>query len=249
MAWPSPYTPEQRAEAARLLRETDRPICAIAAELGIPAGTVSGWNLREGWRRARPRVSQLSPATWPQARREAVARIYYEPRVAPQDLAEAIGVGRTSATAFYRALGITLRRRGAGPATPQPLPLDAASAADGPALRAALRGHVARQIAAFDAALSGAGAAVVDSARVLRDLGGLKRLLDELAQAREGGDGEPGRDDLAREDAEDGAGNLADDLPALRAALARRLAGAARRGGARPRARRPAGPGAAGAGA
>ncbi|GLS56133.1 hypothetical protein GCM10007886_43180 [Methylobacterium gregans] len=228
----SPYAPELRAEAERLMRETDRTQLSIARELGLPPSTLGRWNVCGGWRTVPPRLAHLNPTNWPQARREAVARLYDEPRVAPADLARALGVGRNSAAAFFRTLGFGVRRRRAGAAPP--VPLDPTSAVDGPALRAALRGHVARQIAAFDAALSGEGAAVVDSARVLRDLGGLKRLLDELSLEREDGDG-----------GERGA----DDLPALRAALARRLAGASRRGGPRPRARGPAAPGAAGAGA
>lgn len=229
----SPYAPELRAEAERLMRETDRTQLSIARELGIPPSTLGRWNLCGRWRTPRLRLAHLNPTTWPQARREAVARLYYEPRVAPPDLARALGVGRLSAAAFFRTLGFGVRRRRAG-ATTAPAPLDPALAADGPALRAALRGHIARQIAAFDAALSGEGAAVVDSARVLRNLGGLKRLLDELSLEREDGDG---------------GAHGADDLPALRAALARRLAARPGRGGPRPRARRPAGPGAAGAGA
>ena len=59
-------------------------------------------------------------------------------------------------------------------------------AADLPVLRRRLRLHIGRQIAAFDAALRGEGAAVIDSARTLRDLGGLKRLLDDLAETGEG---------------------------------------------------------------
>ncbi|MGU3605172.1 hypothetical protein ACLBYC_27450, partial [Methylobacterium brachiatum] len=92
----------------------------------------------------------------------------------------------------------------------EPGRLDPEAAADPPTLRAHLRAHIARQIAAFDAALNGEGAAVLDSARVLRDLGGLKRLLDEMAP----GDGREGGDD-----------DTEPDLPALRAEIARRYAG------------------------
>lgn len=128
------------------------------------------------------------------------------------------------------------RRAGALPADTAP---DAMlDAADLPALRARLRLHAGRQIAAFDAALRGEGAAVIDSARVLRDLGGLKRLLDDLAA----GTGEA-----------DGTRGIADrpgfDLPALRAELARRYARLPRE---RPDAGlpgEPAGPAAPGAGA
>ena len=207
MPWPSPHAADLRAEAERRLRETAEPMVAIAAALGIPRGTLTTWNARAGWRK--PSLSKLSPANWPQSRREAVARLYYEPRIHPQDLAEALGVGRTSASAFFKAIGLTLRRAGATAAGP-PRPLDAAGATDGASLRAALRAHIARQIAGFDAALTGNGAAVVDSARVLRDLGGLKKLLDELSVA-EDGDAGAGPDDALH------------DLPALRAEIARRL--------------------------
>ncbi|KAB1076995.1 hypothetical protein F6X53_21060 [Methylobacterium soli] len=97
-------------------------------------------------------------------------------------------------------------------------------------MRAALRGHVARQIALFDAgldaALQGQSPGLADSAKVLRDLGGLKRLLDELELA-EGRGLLPG--DVAgggHGDAHESApgGPAAGDLPALRAEIARRYA-------------------------
>lgn len=90
----------------------------------------------------------------------------------------------------------------------------ARSLLDGPALRVALLGHVARQIARFDAALE--AEALPDSARVLRDLGGLKKLLDELAAHHivEAG-GRHGADAGADEPGEA-------DLPALRARIAAR---------------------------
>ncbi|WP_375455275.1 hypothetical protein [uncultured Methylobacterium sp.] len=128
------------------------------------------------------------------------------------------------------------RRAGAFPAdTPPGATLDAA---DLPALRARLRLHVGRQIAAFDAALRGEGAAVIDSARVLRDLGGLKRLLDDLAAGTGEADGTRGTADRP---------GL--DLPALRAELARRYARLPRErpDGSLPG--EPAGPAAPGAGA
>lgn len=50
-------------------------------------------------------------------------------------------------------------------------------------LDAALRRHIARQIAAFDLRLRAEDAAL-DSAKVLRDVGGLKRLLDDLYERR-----------------------------------------------------------------
>lgn len=188
------HPPERRAEVERLLDETDLTMAEIAARTGLSPRTVGAWNAC-ALRRMPRRSSRASPASWPAPRREALARLYRDARVDPGDLAEVAGVARTAADAFLRACGLTDR-------------LDEAAVADAPSLRASLRAHIARQIAAFDAALRGQGAAVIDSARVLRDLGGLKRLFDELVAedpAVEGGD-----DEL--------------DLPALRAEIARRYA-------------------------
>ena len=102
-------------------------------------------------------------------------------------------------------------------ANPRALGLDA----DPRRMRAALRAQIARQILHFDAALNGAaGAPAFDSARVLRDLGGLKRLLDETTDDGAGGSDGAGSGDHDAT-ARDGAG---DDLPALRAEIARRAA-------------------------
>jgi hypothetical protein len=148
--------------------------------------------VRAGWIRP-PRRRWILATRWPAARRAAVARLLNAPGNDPADVAEAMGLGHYATETLLSAFGI---------------------APDSPStLRAHLRGHVARQIAAFDTALSGAGAAVIDSARVLRDLGGLKRLLDDIDAGRapdgsgEGGDGGTER-----------------DLPALRAEIARRYA-------------------------
>ncbi|MFD0936292.1 hypothetical protein ACFQ12_14055, partial [Methylobacterium trifolii] len=105
----TPLPPEIHAEAERLLRETDLTMVAIGAQLGISPKTVSTWNARSGWRKPR-RLSQLSPANWPLTRREAIARLYYEPRNDPGDLAEACGVRRGTARALFLALGLSLRR-------------------------------------------------------------------------------------------------------------------------------------------
>ncbi|KQT20010.1 hypothetical protein ASG40_04235 [Methylobacterium sp. Leaf399] len=92
-------------------------------------------------------------------------------------------------------------------------------------LRATLRRHVARQISRFDVALRQAPKTLapetlapktLDSAKVLRDLGGLKKLLDEIDAdgRREAGDG--------KDAGGDPGGGL--DLPALRAQIADRYA-------------------------
>ncbi|KOX56963.1 hypothetical protein ADL19_10125 [Streptomyces purpurogeneiscleroticus] len=86
-------------------------------------------------------------------------------------------------------------------------------ATDPATLRTHLRAHILRQIAAFDATLSGVGPAARDSARILRDLGGLKRLLDTVDA------------DRARSAGEEGGDGSEPDLPALRAEIARRYAG------------------------
>lgn len=185
MPWSSPHVPALRETVEALLRDTDLTMIAIAAQTGVPRGTITTWNARAGWRRpTRVNARGLSPANWPQSRREAVARLYYEPRVDPGDLAEAVGTKRGSARALFLACGLTGRRPHRS--NPPPAPLAGPEGVlDTEALNAALRAHIARQIAAFDAALQGQAAAVIDSAKVLRDLGGLKRLLDETAGPRD----------------------------------------------------------------
>lgn len=164
---PAPHPAVLRQAAEALVRGSRRPIASIAAELGLPTGTVKTWCLRGGWR----------------TKRGGAAR-------------------RTSRTG----------RRDA-PEGGSPL--------DGAALRAALRRHVARQIAQFDAALE--ADAVPDSARVLRDLGGLKRLLDELA-VHDRSDAGGRHVEGAGPDDDGGSGAGEPDLPALRAEIARRYA-------------------------
>lgn len=81
------------------------------------------------------------------------------------------------------------------------------------ALNAALRAHIGRQIAAFDLRLR-ERAEAPDAGRVLRDLAGLKRLLDELGA------------DAAKHAAIDGEadGESPKDIAAFRAEIARRYA-------------------------
>lgn len=201
-----PLPPEQRAAVEQLLRETELSVAAISARTGVKPATILSWNARSGWLRPRRRRHDIA-ARWPETRRAALARLLSDTRNDPGDVAEAAGVGRAAADRLLAGCGVARPEPDVGA---EPGRLDPEAAADPPTLRAHLRAHIARQIAAFDAALNGEGAAVLDSARVLRDLGGLKRLLDEMApgDGREGGDGD-----------------TEPDLPALRAEIARRYAG------------------------
>jgi hypothetical protein len=222
----SPRNDAARALAERLVRETDRTLASIAAEAGVTERTVCVWGRQNGWRRpVRPAPPPpLEPSEWSLPRLEAVARLHANPSVASSDLAAALGSPRGGAAALFSACGLSLRRRVVRRAT-----------ASGPGLRRALRRHIARQIAGFDAALT-AGAGPADSAKVLRDLGGLKRLLDEITadESKEAGHG-TGTAGLA-------PGPAPPDLPALRAEIARRYAAFA---GERPDAGLPREPAAA----
>lgn len=194
---------ERRAEVLRLLRETDLPIAEIGARTGVSPGTIKTWNTRSGW--VRPPRWDWVLARWPAARRAAVARLLDRPDNDPADIAAALGFGRDPADLVSAALQLAPRPGRAAPGKAR----DPAPPIDAPTLRTHLRVHIARQIAAFDAALDREGAALGESARILRDLGGLKRLLDEVEDGR-GAAGEGG---------DDGTGL---DLPALRAEIARR---------------------------
>lgn len=121
--------------------------------------------------------------------------------------------------------------RGAAPkpASPALSPAKRKAGLDGATLRRRLRRHVARQIAVLDAELgegfgqgldrgSADGAAssprAPDSARMLRDAAGLKRVIDALD--REGGAGN------GAEGSGGSGGESGHDLGALREAIARR---------------------------
>ncbi len=192
MGGPRSRVPSQvRAAVKRLMCESDLSMRNIAVTSGLSLTTLCKWNRMEGWRRAPNPPPDWDATLTRLAAIERIARARPGPKPAS---------------------------RGVAPTDMEPAPAAHAAhaAADLPALRAALRDHIGRQIAAFDAALRGEGAAVIDSARVLRDLGGLKRLLDDLGG--EGGDDASGLDvDL--------------DLPRLRAEIANRYA---RRPGERP---------------
>jgi hypothetical protein len=204
MRLPAAQSARRREEGWRLLRETDLTMILIAARVGVSVRMVRTWNAQAGWPRV-PHRRWTVARYWPEPRRAALHRLLNAPGNDPADVAAALGLGRLSpammAAAFGDVLSPAARARLDPPVT------------DAPRLRAQLRAHIARQIAAFDAALA-AEAAPRDPARVLRDLGGLKRLLDVLAA-------DDGRQDAAERD-DDGVGP---DLPALRAEIARRYDG------------------------
>lgn len=199
---------KRRTEVLRLLRETDVTIPEIAARTGINPATIKTWNARDGWPRA-PHWRYVV-ARWSPPRREAVARLLSQPGNDPVDIAAALGFARSQTEGLSAAIQLTplVQRSPRGAARAPAVVIDPSN------LRTHLRAHIARQIAAFDVALSREGAALAESARVLRDLGGLKRLLDEIE-----GDGVHG---AAGEGGDDGTER---DLPALRAEIARRYDG------------------------
>ncbi len=192
----TPLPRETRAEAERLLRETDLTTTQIADRTGVKVSTVRYWLYRGGLRRPTGLGGRNPPPrAWTPGRRAAVARLYHVPRVDPGDLAEAIGAERAHAGLLFEQCGLADRAAiGAVPRGHRRLPpVDPESAPSAHALDAALRGHIARQIAALDAALiasleggqesngRGAGgpeAGRFEAGRALRDLAGLKRLPD-----------------------------------------------------------------------
>ncbi|WP_342148942.1 hypothetical protein [Methylorubrum sp. SB2] len=192
------------------MRRSDLTPQEIAARTGVPYSTVCRWNLVQNWRPAVLRAREAHrPQKWSDARVAALARVARVPGVDPGDLAEALGARRDRAESLFRACGLSetiapqsavgRAQRRAGP--------------DG-SLRTALRVHLARQIGELDALLIARGreddlvrlerAGKLDTAKMLRNLVGLKKLLDEVEPASEG---EP-KEKL--------------DLVALRADIARR---------------------------
>jgi hypothetical protein len=227
-----PLGADRRAAVEAAMRNTLHPISAIAKETGVSAATIQSWNRRFRWR---PLMPGYCPSRWSVRRRAAVARLYRQPWLDIADLAVALGVPRHRTETLFAECGLTGRVPGEVAGAPGP-------DTDPRRLRAALRSHIARQIARFDMALDAeddGDPKTFDSARVLRDLGGLKRLLDEAdhdertrtgpagtesdTRARDGtqgGDpGSAGADhDIQDNDIPD------NDLPALRAEIARRAA-------------------------
>ncbi|TXN19769.1 hypothetical protein [Methylobacterium sp. WL9] len=175
MAFSGPYPLKTREAVEALLRESDLTMLAIAERIAVSYGTVKLWN-REARIRPWTRAAKLGadPRTWTVSRIRAVGRLFGRPDIDPADLAEALGAPRGGAAALMLACGIAESKAPVPrPSVPRPPPPD-----ETPDLAALLRAQIARQIAAFDDRLNGDDAA--DSARVLRDLGGLKRLLDDL---------------------------------------------------------------------
>lgn len=196
------YPAALRAQAQVLLQDRSLTVGAIARRLGVPVRTVAGWNLRCGARPPKPHPRTLTE--WLPARRAAMSRLLAVPAIDPCDVAEAAGYAREAGDMLLAAFGAAPWREADG------------IVADPPHLRARLRAHIGRQIAVLDAALSAPERPAIDSAKVLRDLGGLKRLLDDL-DSDESGEGEF-RDALAQSE-----GDAKDDLECLREEIARRI--------------------------
>ncbi|KQO59660.1 MULTISPECIES: hypothetical protein [unclassified Methylobacterium] len=206
----TPVDAERKAQAEALFRETDKTVREIAAETKLSAATLRKWCRQETWR---PPIAKTAPAAWSPARCAALARVDRAYGVTRADLAAVLGLTRRTAPALFSSCGLPEAAEGPPP---------------GPAiLRVALLTHITRQVAAFDVALKEAPPGL-DSARVLRDLGGLKRLLDDLAAAPRS---DPDATRGAHTDGPGDAGSGTDpdaerdtDLPALRAQIARRYA-------------------------
>lgn len=211
---------ETRQLVERLMRTTDMTGREIAERTGVRPQTISTWNRQHGWREGvSDAARRLDPGTWAPARRRAVATLYGMPEVEAATLAVALGGTVVGAPALFRACGFARRPR-ARPAPRPPkggAPPSEARATEN--LDAALRDHIGRQIARFDAALTAETPPGLDSAKVLRDLGGLKRLLDDLSR-----DDRERNHATSRSPAGDRGDTGEDDLPALRAAIAARYA-------------------------
>ena len=196
-----------RAAVETLLRDPTLPVSEIARRTGVSRHRVRLWNRQAAVRL--PLARRRTLAVWPPERRAATLRVLAAD-IDPGDMTEALGFARASAPTLLAALGVKrtpAERRTSKGDTPHPR-----------RLRALLRDHIGRQIATFDAALADPRAGM-DSAKVLRDLGGLKRLLDDLGDGsdeNERGEGEP-RDASACPSSE-----TALDLDGLRAEIARR---------------------------
>lgn len=179
---------DTRARVEALLRDPAVPVAEIARRTGVSRTRIQLWNRRAALRP--PQARRRTLAAWPPERRAATLRLLAA-ETDPADVTEALGFARGSAPALLAALGV---KRGAArderrrPMEDAPPPLR---------LRALLRAHIGRQITAFDAALADPRAGM-DSAKVLRDLGGLKRLLDDLGvggKSDDDGTGEGGSRD------------------------------------------------------
>ncbi|WP_027171562.1 hypothetical protein [Methylobacterium sp. 10] len=208
---------ETRRLVEQLMRTTSMTGREIAERTGVRPQTISTWNRQHGWREGvSDAARRLDPGAWAPARRRAVAKLYGMAEVETATLAVALGGTVVGAPALFRACGFERRPR-ASPVPHPPkggAPPSAARVTEN--LGEALRAHIGRQIARFDAALTGETPPGLDSAKVLRDLGGLKRLLDDLS-----GDDRERNHATSRLPADD---TREDDLPALRAAIAARYA-------------------------
>ena len=203
-----------RRAAEGLLRDPSLTSHEIAKRLGVSWQQVNAWSRATGIRP--PQATAKTFARMPPSRRAAIRTLLATPGFDIADLAEAVGYARSSSPVFV-AVFKPCRSE------PEPAGADAAEASHPRRLRARLHAHIGRQIAAFEAVLDAARDAPsadprggIDSAKVLRDLGGLKRLLDDLATEA-----------AAETDGEGATREASDPCPspdpeALRAEIARR---------------------------
>lgn len=137
----------------------------------------------------------------PQPIRRAAEILLRQTALSTAQIANELGLPRSTIQNWNDRLG---QPRAAREAAPMQAASSDGELPDRASLETALHRQIARQIAALDARLDGASHGI-DSARMLRDLGGLKRLLDDCSvpvESRAERKGEAGEVELFRMRAE-----------------------------------------------
>jgi transposase-like protein len=197
------HPPATREAALRAVRVEGLSAADAARSHGVSSASLRRW-LAAPTGDAGP-MEGPDPEGWSAALRAAAARVHDNPTVAARDWAVLLGWPPTAAGRLARRCGFPARPS----AERRPLGWETAE------LGRRLRRRLAQHIAALDADLAD-GPAETDAAKVLRDLGGLKRLFDDLRGTEE----PDGRAASCDGDAAPDAG----DLAALRTTIARRAA-------------------------
>ena len=172
---PQAHAAERRAEALRLLRDTRLTIDEIGARTATSSRRRSGLERPGRLGTAAAAAPRLATARWTAARRASVARLLATRRQRPRRRREALGFGA------HR--GAAVADPGRGPAERAP----PARRRGMRPIRRSIRRSCGRTCAPTSPGRSppstrrwrGGDPPLRDSARVLRDLGGLKRLLDD----------------------------------------------------------------------